>query len=653
MSYTRSAPRVCHLWSVLPVDWSISDQPHFWTWPLEAVAMSQPPVRGLFVALACGLATAVIVVYLPALWCDFIYDDYLVVHARPVPAGWGDWVSVFTTRQAGNLPYYRPLTWLTIDIQNALHGHWAIGFHAVNVLLGACWAVSVFWLLLSPGLRLSWLAAATGALVAAWHPVSACVIYPVSSGRETLLAAVAITLALAAWLRSGPLDTRRWPQPMWCLAWLLAGVGLLCREQAVVVPVLFVWADCLGLPGRRPGSLKAWAGRHAPLAVVMGGYLAIRWSLFGGSGEHHLAVWDYPLGPLQSVGYTLQTLVAPGWSLVYEPDLSLWWHPLRGPVSVVVLGAVSWAGGMWWWRRGDRGGVGGVLLFWLGWFLLVIAPTANLVGQQTGLAERYGFLATVPLAALLGAVVGEASQWGLGSSRLVRRGVSLLVVCGLCGLASVGWSRGTAYRSQLGFLEQWVAEVPTSAQAHLSLAGVLLESGDDVRAERCLDRALGLEPDYSEAHDGKGRILFHRGELSAAEASFRRAIDSKPTSAVSWNHLGYVIERQGRLDEAAGPCSWALKLDPRLVEAHNNLGMIRAQQGRLQAASGHFEQAVAISPDYAEAWTNLGLVYRDQGRMIQAAAAWSRALAADPGFQAARRQLERLERGSVGEGTGR
>lgn len=617
--------------------------------------MSQPPVRGLFVAIACGLATAVIVVYLPALWCDFIYDDYPVVHARPVPAGWGDWVSVFTTRQADNLPYYRPLTWLTIDIQNALHGHWAMAFHAVNVLLGACWAVSVFWLLLSPGLRLNWLAAATGALVAAWHPVSACVIYPVSSGRETLLAALAITLALAAWLRSGLPDTRRRGMPMWCLAWLLVGVGLLCREQAVVVPVLFVWADYLGLAGRRPGSLKAWACRHAPLVVVMGGYLVIRWNLFGGSGEHHLAVWDHPAGPLQSIGYTLQTLVAPAWSLVYEPDLSMWWHPLRGPVSVVVLGAMSWAGVVWWRRcgDGDGDGVGGVLLFWLGWFLLVIAPTANLVGQQTGLAERYGFLATVPLAALLGGVLGGVSQRGLESGRLLRRGVSLLAVCVLCGLVSAGWSRGTAYRSRLGFLEQWVAAVPTSAQAHLSLAGVVLESGDDVRAERHLDRALGLEPGYSEAHDGKGRILFHRGELSAAEASFRRAIDSKPNSAVAWNHLGYVIERQGRLDEAAGPCSRALELDPGLVEAHNNLGMIRAQQGRLQAATGHFEQAVALSPGYAEAWTNLGLVYRDQGRPLQAAAAWRRALASDPGFQSARSHLDRLERDSVGEGSGR
>ena len=160
-----------------------------------AAVIHQPPKRGLLGPIACGLAAAVIVVYLPALWCDFIYDDFLVVHARPVPSGWSEIVSVFTTRQADNLPYYRPLTWLTIDLQNAVHGQSAAAFHAFNVLLASCWALSVFWLLLSSSLRLSWSAALVGALAASVHPVSACAIYPVSSGRETLLAAVAITAA--------------------------------------------------------------------------------------------------------------------------------------------------------------------------------------------------------------------------------------------------------------------------------------------------------------------------------------------------------------------------------------------------------------------------------------------------------------------------
>ena len=241
-----------------------------------ATVMHQPPKRGLLGPMACGLAAAVIVVYLPALWCDFIYDDFLVVHARSVPSGFSDVVSVFTTRQADNLPYYRPLTWLTIDLQNAAHGQSATAFHAFNVLLGSCWALSVFWLLLSPSMRLTWSAALVGALMAAVHPVSACAIYPVSSGRETLLAAVAITAAVAAWLRANGPGGRRWAG----VAWGLVGMGLLCREQAVVLPVLFVWADLLGMSGARPSSLIAWLRRHAAGVVLLGVYLAIRWSLF-------------------------------------------------------------------------------------------------------------------------------------------------------------------------------------------------------------------------------------------------------------------------------------------------------------------------------------------------------------------------------------
>ncbi len=601
--------------------------------------MHQPPKRGLLGPIACGLAAAVIVVYLPALWCDFIYDDFLVVHARPVPSGWSEIVSVFTTRQADNLPYYRPLTWLTIDLQNAVHGQSAAAFHAFNVLLASCWALSVFWLLLSSSLRLSWSVAVVGALAATVHPVSACAIYPVSSGRETLLAAVAITAAVAAWLRVDGPGGRWWAG----MAWGLVGMGLLCREQAVVLPVLFVWADLLGMTGTRPSSPVAWIRRHAAGVVLLGVYLAIRLSLFAGSGEHRLAVLDNPLGPLQSVGYTLQTLLAPGWSLVYEPGVANWWSPARGLVSMVVLcviGVVMWRG-----RTDGATRRGPVVLFWVGWFLLVIAPTANLVQQQTPFAERYGFLATLPLVALV------LMAWeGLPVGRR-RRGLGVAVIA-VVGLAVVGWARGTAYRSHRGFLEQWVEAVPTSAQAHLSLAGVLLEDGNDPAAERHLDRALQLQPEYSEAHDGKGRVLFHRGELVAAEKSFRRAIDAKPSYAVAWNHLGFVIERQGKLDEAAEACGRAVELDPQLVEALNNLGMILAQQGHFDQARGHLERAVELAPEYAEAWTNLGLVYLDQGRSDKAGTAWRRALQADPDFTAARLNLERLERAPTG-GAGR
>ena len=629
MSYTRGSIRFsllfCH-----PFDRPFGDG-------CGATVMHQPPKRGLLGPMACGLAAAVIVVYLPALWCDFIYDDFLVVHARSVPSGFSDVVSVFTTRQADNLPYYRPLTWLTIDLQNAAHGQSATAFHAFNVLLASCWALSVFWLLLSPSMRLTWSAALVGALMAAVHPVSACAIYPVSSGRETLLAAVAITAAVAAWLRANGPGGRRWAG----VAWGLVGMGLLCREQAVVLPVLFVWADLLGMSGARPSSLIAWFRRHAAGVVLLGVYLAIRWSLFAGSGEHHLAVLDNPLGPLQSIGYTLQSLVAPGWSLVYEPGVADWWSPPRGLLSMAILGGIGL--GVWRGRSGSDGQRGRVVLFWIGWFLLVIAPTASLVQQQTPFAERYGFLATVPLVALV-LMALEKLPVGRG-----RRGLGAALVI-VIGLAVVGWARGTAYRSHRGFLEQWVRAVPTSAQAHLSLAGVLLEDGNDPVAERHLDRALQLQPGYSEAHDGKGRVLFHRGELAAAEKSFRRAIDAKPSYAVAWNHLGFVIEQQGKLDEAAKACGRAVELDPQLVEARNNLGMILAQQGRFDQARGHLERAVQLEPGYAEAWTNLGLVYLDQGRSDKAADAWRGALKADPDFTAARLNLERLERAPAGGG---
>jgi len=589
--------------------------------------------RGLLPTLACGVAAVVVVTYLPSLWCDFIYDDFLVIHARPIPQVWGEWGEVFTTRQADNLPYYRPLTWLTVDLQNAWHGTSAPAFHAANVLLASAWAVLLFWLFLSRCFQLSPATASLASLAVVLHPVSACAIYPVSSGRESLLAALAMTAAVAAWLRPGP----RWK---WG-GWGLLGVGLLCREQAIVVPVIFLTADALSLTGERPASWRRWAQRYLPGVVVVAGYLAVRQSLFGGTGEHRLAVFDHWAGPFQTAGYTLQTLLSPSPGLIYEPEMDQWWNPVRGLLAMG--GLVALAASI---RRAIRqhgATAWRILAFWLAWAAVVMAPTANLLGQQTPLAERYSLLVTVGLAGCVAMCI-RLGGWHWQSDVFGRRLAAALAVLLLSVLAGLGGYRGLAYQTHEGFLEQWVSTVPGSAQAHLSLAGVLLGKGHDVRAERHLDRALELQPDYAEALDGKGRVLFHRGEVPAAEMAFRQAVAAKPSYAESWNHLGFVIERQGRLDEAAAACRKAISLDGELAEAHNNLGIILAQQQDLREAIGALSQAVALSPDYLDAWVNLGRVLQELGQEDEARRVWRRVLQLDPAHPEARSHLRTLSR---------
>lgn len=581
---------------------------------------AQPLSRGTALTAACGLAVLVIACYLPSLWCGFIYDDFKMVHSRPVIESIDDVAGVFTKRQTDNLPYYRPLTWLSLDLQSLVHGRSALLFHGANLLLASTWASALLWLFSTPVLKLSRRGALVAAGLAAMHPVTACVVYPISSGREALLPALCMTAAMAAWLRPG-----RRQRGIAC-GFLLA--GLLSREQVVVLPGLFLLAD-LCLPGRdRPGSVGNWLRQYAPVGVVLLAYFGIRWSLFGGSGEHELVVGAQPLTPLLSIGYALQTIVAPVAGLIYEPEDPAGNVTFFTARVILAVCAVGVLGVLAWRTPATRG----LLAFWSGWSLLVVLPTANLVRQQTPFAERYGFLAVMAFVATLVAVFEQ--RWEQRAWK--RCGIGLAMALAVT-WSSMGWTRGGSYRNNHEFLEQWARTVPGSAQAHLSLAGFLLDEKQETEAERHLDRVLALEPGYAEAHDGKGLILFHRGELVDAEAHFRRAVQEtrgRPKSAEYLNRLGYVLAARGQLEEASENCRRALELDEGLAAAHNNLGMILARQRQFIEAERHVRRAISLDPDIAEAWFNLGQIRKDQDDHEQAREYFRRAAELKPGVAA-------------------
>src|SRR5690606_22032102 len=214
------------------------------------------------------------------------------------------------------------------------HGDRPAPFHVANAVLAGAAAAAAYALLRAPAFGLPPLLAALAAAVFAAHPAAASVVYPIASGRETLLPAVAILAAVAAWLHG-----RRG------LAHAALAVALLAKEQAVVVPLLFVLADACRLapdaPPLRARAARDWLTRHALAGALLAFYFAVRTALFAG-GEWRLALRDDPAGPLLSLLYALQTGVAPFAALVYEPEVATWLSPARLALAAAALAALAW-----------------------------------------------------------------------------------------------------------------------------------------------------------------------------------------------------------------------------------------------------------------------------------------------------------------------
>lgn len=540
----------------------------------------------------CLLALAVLAPYAGSLQSGFIYDDHEVVLGQPAPRSLGDLAQLFAEPHFRGLPYYRPVVRATLLGQKALHGDRPLLFHAVNVALAALVALAARALLRRPAFGVApapaWLAAALFAV----HPVASSTVYPIASGRETLLPALCVLLTVWAWLGGTPRAR--------ALALLAFAGALFGKEASVVTPALLVLADALRLTPDAPTSGPVpWLVRYAPMAAVLALYLVIRTQLFAG-GEYRLALLEAPLGPLQSVAYALQSIVAPPRALAYEPELAVWLSPLRLALALAVgavLAMATWRGGV----RARRAG-----LFWLAWFVLSLLPTANVLRQEAPFDERYVFLASLAPMALAAAWLSRTIEGsrGLASRRVALAAAGALVLA--AGVVSAG--RAPAFRDDEAFARQWLRTNPRSAEAHHALGLTLVRSGRTLEGQAHYVQALALDPDFLDAHTNLGVSLAAEGRLQEARTHFEATLRLAPDHPEAHNDLGLVLAAEGRLAEAVAQYEQALAAEPRFPEAHNNLGTALARLGDVAGAERHLEAALALAPGYTEAQRNLAIV---------------------------------------------
>lgn len=493
------------------------------------------------------LLLAVVLPYLPWLGNGFVYDDQVLIVNRAPPESLSAAFSVFgEIHHPSGLQYYRPLAALTLRLQQWVGGNEPWQFHAFNLLLLVVMTAVVRGLLQSllPSSKSLWVAS-LAALTFALHPSVSSTVHAIS-GRETLLAVTFMAGGLWAFLRGGRRHL--------ALAGLLLGCGLLCKEQVIALPLLYVLADALRLsptsPRRENGPKGArawlWLQRHVPFVLMVGVYFFVRNSVFGeGAASKPLtfALFDEPGRPLLSLWYTLQSSVTPTFDLSYEPRLEAWWSLPRTLLTAGALVLVGWGAGRF--PRERRL----TLLFWLGWIVLTLLPSANIVAQETLYAERYVVL---PWLGIVGLLATLGSRLDLSPARPNTWAVvagTLLIVLGV-----FSYHRGQFFADDERFLSQWAKSDPSSYQARASLAELLKQQGRDEEA---------LE------HERESLRLIH---LALPE----------PWCIKRHFALGALLEKTGRYAEAAGQYEEILRLKPHFTGARRKLERARRRVAQKQ-----------------------------------------------------------------------
>ena len=246
---------------------------------------NQPQFPGRF-WIPLILFVTVIGIYYPSIENGFLYDDYEVILSHPPIQSFEDVRQIFSERHFPTLPYYRPVVRFSLLLQRAIHGDQPQPFHAFNVFLMGIAAVLAYGLLRLPIFNLEPLPALIASFLFALHPVASSCVYPIASGRETLMPGVFILLASYCYLRSGL---------KWRLGAVLAfALALFSKEQAVVTVIIFVLADFFRISASpSPKNIIRRIGNYLPEVIICSVYFFIRHSLFGGERYITSEMKDY------------------------------------------------------------------------------------------------------------------------------------------------------------------------------------------------------------------------------------------------------------------------------------------------------------------------------------------------------------------------
>src|SRR5215510_2213511 len=185
-------------------------------------------------------------------------------------------------------------------------------------------------------------------------------------------------------------------------------------------------------------------------------------------------------------------------------------------------------------------------------------------------------------------------------------------------------------RGKLDRLAAIVADLPTSARAHVNYATELQEAGRADEAAKEFSEAIRLNPDSAKAHVNLGSLLTAKGQFDEAQTHFEQALRIEPKNAEYHSGYAYLLDQQGRREEAAAECEMAIRLAPRSPQAQYGYGAFLEKHGKLEEAIAKYRQTLQLDPNHIDAHIDLGNLLFEKGETTEAGEHFQKASALNP-----------------------
>lgn len=445
-----------------------------------------------------------LLVYLPALWGVFVFDDY-------------PWILYNTRLDVSTFDFWqrRPVTLLTFAANLYFAGPNPAAFHVVNIALHLTNGVLVYILVgrVVPRSMTTPAIAALGMAIFLLHPAQAGAVSYIS-GRGTSLMTMWLLISHLAAVRGlekparccsvislvafvlavGSKETALVYPAMW-IAWLVFGKGLpLFRSLRLAVPHVLVAALLLGSMVLHPGyrSLLAEAVAAGQLAITPAGQVEQRLGMGFCFNDGKPREDSCIARRVESVAGLTRFLFMPG-------TISI--DPGRRAVGVADLFTVALVAVAAWTALSMRPGA---VAAGVAWLITALLPTSILLVRSDPVADRLLYLPMAGIALIIAAVAGRVGKRAMTPAALVCISTVLL------GLALLTLQRNVQYQSELALWQDAVTKNADNPRAHVNLAYAYEMRGEFDQATSEYHAALGLRPGLRWAEQGLLRVQLKR-----------------------------------------------------------------------------------------------------------------------------------------------
>ena len=463
--------------------------------------------------------------------------------------------------------FWHPLTWLSLMLDNQIHGLNAGGYHLTNLILHILSTLLLFWLF-NRMTGAIWKSAFVAALFAL-HPLHVETVTWIAKRKDVLSAFFwMLTLCLYVYYTE-KVSIRRYLLVLFPFA-----CALMSKSMVVTLPVIMIILDYWPLSRlqSRQGNSILWQLREKIPFFILSAVFSII-TIYVRYNWENPFLSNFPMrsrfvnAPVSFINY-LGKIFWPRDMAVFYPFSGQIpaWQVIGSTLLIIVISTVVIIAV----KRFPYLFVG-----WL-WYAVTILPVIGII--QVGIravSDNYTYLPSIGIAVML--------AWGiplLFPSEKIRRkilfpaGIAAIVI-----LAILTWQQCGYWKNSIELLKHTLVVTKSNALAH-----------------GCLAYALEDE-----------------GNIEEAIIHYNKVIDLKYDSAGDYSNRANAYAKLGQYQRAIEDYNKAISIKPNMPTLYYNRATAYVEFGQYQSAIADFNKAISMKHDYALAYYGRGIVYLRQG----------------------------------------